>query len=508
MVKLDGRSLTPEELYWISKGESVFLDEEALKKLDSARRKVLELTESDIPVYALNTGVGKLATVRISKDELYNLQANILRSHAAGVGEPLSLEDVRAIMALKLNSFLRGHSGVSKDLVLKLFEFLERGIIPVVPRKGSVGASGDLAPLAHIALPLMGEGEVYYNGERYKSEILLKKLGISPYKFGPKEGIAFINGTQASTAHLSLSFIRAVNLFYSSLIIFVMTFDALLGIPYEFDLRIAEARPHRGQLEVTRFLQDAYSFFPEDRLNMEKLQDAYSLRCSPQVLGSILDLLYYIEGVLKIELNSSTDNPLIFEDGDVISGGNFHGQPVSFAADILSIVLTTLSSLSERRTYRLLTPELSEGLPPFLVKKSGLNSGLMMLQVTQASLVSENRVLSHPASVDSIPTSGGQEDFVSMSMGAALKAREILENAERVLTIELFSAYQALLLRDRKNLIPGVIKLAELLSKNLRRLEEDRIMQEDLENALSLIRDGTLLKYAKEAGFNIPIRAF
>jgi histidine ammonia-lyase len=500
MIKLDGKSLTIEKLYKIAGGERVEIDGETIKNLEKSREFVERLLSEDKPFYGINTGVGKLAEIKISGEDIEKLQVNIVRSHAVGVGTPLSIPDVRAIMALRLNTFLSGHSGVRLQVPETLLFFLNRGITPVVPERGSVGASGDLAPLAHIALALIGEGEVIYNGKRILAREAIEREGGKPLKLKAKEGIALINGTQASTAHLALTYKRSMVLFHSSLIVSLLTFEALNGIPSQFDPRLGDIRPHRGQKRVLSILWDALSGFPDERVESPgRVQDAYSLRCIPQVHGAVLDLLSQVESILFVELNSTTDNPVVFGEGEIISGGNFHGQIISFAGDILSMGLQTLSSISERRTFRLLTPELS-GLSPFLANESGLNSGLMMLQVTQAALVSENKILSHPASSDSIPTSGDQEDFVSMSMGSALKARRVLENTEDVISIELFAAFQAINLRGLEGISPKLKKIYKLLEGVLKPVEGDRFYGEDIEIAKEIIRGGTLLNFAREAG--------
>ncbi len=489
MIKIDGKSLNLNAFCSLARGlKKAYLCPDARAKLSQMRKRVEEAIEGEKPVYGINTGVGRLAEVKIDRGKLAELQLNIVRSHAVGVGKPLSREEVRGAMILRANTLASGNSGVRPEVVEKILEFVNNDLIPYVPEKGSVGASGDLAPLAHIALALIGEGFFLENEMAVPASEKLNKLGITPLELEPKEGLSIINGTQVSTSVLALALDRAFNLAEAADLIASMTFEALEGVKEAFDLRVWEVRQHPG---MRRVMENFKTFTENSQLTggaKKRVQDAYSIRCIPQVHGAVRDVLSFIKEIVEREMNSVTDNPLVFENGDIISNGNFHGQPVAFAADFLGIAMTSLASISERRTFRMLTPELS-GLPAFLVEKSGLNTGLMMVQVTQAALVSECKVLAHPSSVDSIPTSGDQEDFVSMSMNAALKARQIVENAEKVLAIELLTAKEALRLRGADRAAPKVRELFEQLNTLIPPLEKDRYLGPDLEKAVRFIRE-------------------
>ncbi|MCD6087977.1 MAG: histidine ammonia-lyase [Candidatus Hydrothermae bacterium] len=489
MIEINGKNLSLSDFIRVAEGgEKARLASGTRKELESLRKKVEEKVRSDRPFYGINTGVGRLAEVKIDREHLKELQLNIVRSHAVGVGPPLSPAEVRGAMLLRANTLARGNSGVRPLVVEKLLEFLEENIIPYVPEKGSVGASGDLAPLAHIALALIGEGYVLDQGLKVPSAKYLREKGVKPLELEPKEGLSLINGTQVSTSILALALHRALKLAEAADLIAAMTFEALEGVREEFDKRIWEVRPHPGAKRVMENLSHYTKNSDLTGGEKKRVQDAYSIRCLPQVHGTVRDSLEFVLQTVEREMNSATDNPLVFENGDIISNGNFHGQPVAIAADLLGISLTILSSISERRTFRMLTPELS-GLPAFLAEKSGLNAGLMMLQVTQAALVSENKVLSHPASVDSLPTSGDQEDFVSMSMGAALKARQILANTQKVLAIEMISAKEALRLRGPERAADPVKKLYSALSDVIPPVRKDRFLGEDIERALKFLNE-------------------
>jgi histidine ammonia-lyase len=411
-------------------------------------------------MYGVNTGFGLLASERIAPGDLRALQRNLIVSHAAGVGAPLPIEIVRAAMLLRANVLLRGTSGVRSVVVDRLVAMLNAGIHPVVPEQGSVGASGDLAPLAHIALALIGDGVVIVG---YDASVpstgsgdALRAAGIEPVVLEAKEGLAFINGTQVQTAVLALLLHDARNLWRTAVGAAAMSVEALLGTPVPFEARIHEVRPHPGQVEAARLLREALAdseIRDSHRDDDPRVQDAYSLRCTPQVLGSVLDALDFAQRTTEIELNASTDNPLLFDD-EVVSGGNFHGQPIAQALDVVTMALTTLAGLSERRLERLVNPQLSQGMPAFLAQRPGLESGLMMAQITAAALVAESRTLATPASVQSIPTDGNQEDFVPMGMAAAFKARRVLANAQRVVSCELLAGAEGL--EYRKPLAPGV----------------------------------------------------
>ena len=448
-LTLDGRSLTIADVVRTARepGLTVSIDPEARAALVESRRLVERAIASGQTIYGINTGFGKLANVRIAPDQLEQLQVNLIRSHAAGVGTPLSAGIVRAVMLLRANVLLRPTSGVRPELVDALVALLNSGIAPVVPEQGSVGASGDLAPLSHIALALMGEGEVLGDRGPVAAAQALAGARLAPYRFGPKEGLAFINGTQAQTALLALLVHDAEVLWRTSTAAAALSLEALRGTPAPLDVRIHEARPHRGQLAAAglmRELLDDSEIRESHRENDPRVQDAYSLRCSPQVLGAVADAIRFARDTAVVELNASTDNPLVFPDGEVISGGNFHGQPVAQALDVLAMTLTTLQAIAERRVERLVNPDLSQGLPAFLTADPGLSSGFMMVQITAASLVAESRALAMPASIGSIPTDANQEDFVPMGMAAAYKAQRILANAQRVVAAELLCGAQGL----------------------------------------------------------------
>ncbi|HEY7696805.1 MAG TPA: histidine ammonia-lyase, partial [Vicinamibacteria bacterium] len=446
-VVLTGRSLTLAEIEDVARrGASVSLAPEARERVAASRAVVEEILRGDRVVYGINTGFGNFRNVVIARQDLDELQLNLVRSHSAGVGNPFSEGVVRAILLLRANALASGYSGVHPGTLDALLAMLNSGVHPVVPEKGSVGASGDLAPLAHVALALIGEGEATYRGERLKSGDALALAGLSPAKLHPKDGLALINGTQVISALLADAVVDARCLVRSADVIGALTLDALLGTDVAFDPRIHEARPHPGQTASARNLRLLLegSALRKSHAECDRVQDSYSLRCMPQVHGAVRDALGYATGVLQIEINSATDNPMIFiEEKEVLSGGNFHGQPVALASDVLTIALTELGAISERRIERLVNPDLSE-LPAFLVKEGGLNSGFMILQVTAAALASENKALSHPASVDSIPTSANQEDHVSMGVTAARKTREVASNLAHILGIELLAAAQAL----------------------------------------------------------------
>ncbi len=448
-LTLDGRSLTVQDVVRFARtpGAGAGLAPDAVVALGRSRRVIEDAVARGETMYGINTGFGKLANIRIGAASLDQLQANLIRSHAAGVGPPFPAEVVRAMMLLRANVLLRPTSGVRPALAEALIRLLNSGIVPVVPEQGSVGASGDLAPLSHLALALMGEGTVIAAGAVGPAGPALKAAGLAPFRFGPKEGLAFINGTQAQTALLALLVHDAQVLWRTAVGAAAMSLEALTGTPTPLDARIHEARPHAGQLRAAtlmRRLVQGSEIRESHRDNDPRVQDAYSLRCSPQVLGAVADAIRFAAEVVEVELNASTDNPLVFENGDVLSGGNFHGQPVAQALDFLAIALTTLQALAERRVERLVNPDLSQGLPAFLTGDPGLRSGFMMVQITAASLVAESRSIAYPASIGSIPTDANQEDFVPMGMAAAYKAKRILGNAALVVAAELMCGAQGL----------------------------------------------------------------
>ncbi|HEX2339308.1 MAG TPA: histidine ammonia-lyase [Vicinamibacterales bacterium] len=450
MIVLDGESLDLAAIVRIADGaEPVSLSAAAGQRVEAARRIVDRSAEGTEAVYGVNTGFGSLAEVRIPNESLAELQLNLLRSHAAGVGDLLPPRVVRGVMALRANVLAKGHSGVRRETLDALLNLLNAGVVPAVPSRGSVGASGDLAPLAHLALVLVGEGWVLDRGnmgQRVRGSDALRAAGLSAVTLQPKEGLALINGTQPSTAVLALALADALRLARAADIVAALTVDALRGSRRPFEPRIHDARPFDGQRasasNLWRLLEG--SAINKSHEHCGQVQDAYSLRCAPQVHGAARDALAFVQRVVEVEANAATDNPMVFaRDGDVVSGGNFHGAPIAIAADLTAIAVAQLASISERRSDRLLNPSLS-GLPAFLTKQSGLHSGLMMAQVTAAALVSEIKTLGHPASVDSIPTSAGREDHVSMSMGAALKAAHAVALARDVVGIELLCACQAI----------------------------------------------------------------
>src|SRR6266581_1650581 len=453
-LHINGNDLTLDAVREVAvERRPVLLDPDAREAVDRARAVVDALVANNKVSYAITTGVGKLSDARIAGDQIRELQTNLVRSHSVGVGEPLSIVEARAMTLLRANSLSKGYSGVRGVVIDALCEMLNRGVTPMVPSQGSVGASGDLAPLAHLALALIGEGEcVDDKSQRIASAEALRRAQIKPLVLEAKEAVSLINGTQGMLAVGVLALLSAETLVDSADVIGAMTCDALRGTDIAFDDRIHQARPHRGQIHsasnLRRMLEG--SQIRESHRDCGRVQDAYSLRCIPQVHGAVRDTLAHCREVFETEANSAVDNPLVFitdaknAQGDVISGGNFHGEPLAFALDFLAIALSALAGISERRLERMVNPALSEGLPPFLAPGAGLNSGFMMPQVTAAALVSENKVLAHPASVDSITTSGNKEDYVSMGMTAAIKLKRILENTRNVLAIEAIAAAQAL----------------------------------------------------------------
>jgi len=484
---LDGESLAIEEVCRVAAGEGpVSIAPEAIRKMRRSRAVVERLAAAGRPVYAVNTGVGRLADVRIPPEDLEQLQRNVVRSHASGVGPPLEAAEVRAMMLIRANVLAKGLSGIRPLVAERLCEMLNRGVTPVVPSQGSVGASGDLAPLAHIALVLTGEGTADYGGERLPGGEALRRAGIEAVVLASKEGISLVNGTQAMLAAGCLALAEAETLIDSAEVICALTLDAQRGTPRAFDPRLMAARPHPGQLASAHHLRRLLegSEIRASHLGCGRVQDAYSLRCAPQVHGPVREAAAEARRVFSIELNAATDNPLVIGK-EILSGGNFHGEPLALWFDWLAIAFTALAGISERRLDRLVNPALNEGLPPFLAAHAGLESGLMMAQVTAAALVAENRVLASPASTGSIPTSGNKEDFVSMGMTAALKFRQVLRNTRAVLAIEALAAAQALeylrplktspvleIARERiRNAAPG-IPAERALSGEIRALEE------------------------------------
>jgi histidine ammonia-lyase len=494
-IYIDGENLTINEVVSVSRNHAkVTLSEKGRKKIFESRKNLEKIVERQKVVYGINTGFGELCNVKIPQNKIEELQKNLLRSHAVGVGEPLREEVVRAILLLRANALSKGFSGVRIEIVEKLLEMLNKNVISLIPEKGSVGASGDLAPLAHMALTLIGEGEAFFNGERMKSKDALKKSGIKPLKLKSKEGLALINGTSVMTAVLALAVYDAEKLVKNAEIAGSMSLEALKGTDRAFDKKIMDTRKHKGQEDVAHNLRLLLknSGMIKSHRNCPKIQDAYTLRCMPQVIGASKEVVDWVKKVVETEINSATDNPLIFEN-ESISSGNFHGQPIAFAADFLGIAVSEIGDFSERRTARMTDSKLSN-LPPFLTKKSGLNSGFMTTQYTAAALVSENKILAHPASVDSIPTSANQEDHVSMGTIAARKAKEIIRNVEYVVAIEMICAAQGI--EFHKPLKPGVgVQQAyKTVRKYVKKLEDDRVMYLEIEKVAELVRNGEIVK--------------
>jgi histidine ammonia-lyase len=472
--------------------------------MEASRAVVEKLVAHGETAYGINTGFGKLADIQIPEDELVALQRNLVRSHAAGVGDPLPEAEVRAMLLLRANVLAKGHSGVRVRVAELLIGMLNNRIHPVVPSRGSVGASGDLAPLAHLALALIGEGEVLFKGERVPSLLALKAAGLQPLVLEAKEGLALLNGTQAIAATGGLALLRGLRVAKLFDLAGAMSLEALRGTPTPFDERIHAARPHAGQIAVARHLREllADSEIREShRQNDSRVQDAYCLRCMPQVHGAARGVLEHGREVIEIEAGSATDNPLIFigengEDAEILSGGNFHGAPLALALDYAAIAVTDLISISERRIDRLINPDINEGLPAFLSDRPGVSSGLMIAHVTAAALLNECKVLAHPASVDSVPTSGGKEDHVSMGMTSALKLKRIVENAELVLAIELMAAAQGVEYRAPMKAARQIEQARLTVRKFVSRLAEDRVLSGDIEALARAVRGGEFDRWA------------
>ncbi len=492
----------------IGRGEArLHFGAEARRRVVRAREAVERIVsggERAPSVYGVNTGFGALAETRIPPESIRQLQVNLVRSHACGVGEPLAPEVVRAMVALRAQVLAMGHSGVRPEVIDALLALLEADVVPVVPSRGSVGASGDLAPLAHLALVLVGEGEAFFGGERLEGSEALRRAGLSPLRLEAKEGLSLVNGTQMMLALGGIALLEAERLCRQADVVGAMSLDALKGSARPFQARIQAVRPHPGQAAVAsnlrRLLQD--SEVMESHRDCHKVQDPYSLRCMPQVHGASRDLLAWVRQVLEREVVAVTDNPLVFvEDGggaDVVSGGNFHGQPLALALDAAATAVAELANVAERRIEQLVNPALSSGLPPFLAPRSGLDSGFMMAQVTAASLIVENRVLCHPASVDSIPSSAGKEDHVSMGSVSALKLWQVLGHTRRVLAIEAMVAAQGLELRRPLRPGRGVEAAWAAVRERVASLQTDRPLYRDMAACEELLRTGALERRVEE----------
>lgn len=502
-LALTGNDLTLADFYdVVLRRRPVTLAPDAKKRMLASHQVIRRVLAREQTVYGVNTGFGKLADQLISPSDIQELQLNLVRSHAAGVGDPLAPEETRGMLLLRANVLARGHSGVRPVLVDYLLTLLNRDILPLIPSRGSVGASGDLAPLAHLALVLIGEGEARVKGANRPGRAALAKAGLTPLRLEAKEGLSLLNGTQAMLSLGLLALRRCEILLDTADAAGALSLEALKGTPVAFDARIHRLRPYAGQATVAANLRRllAGSDIRASHLHCPKVQDAYSLRCMPQVHGAVRDALAHVRETLSIEMNSVTDNPIVFpKGGEVLSGGNFHGQPLGLGLDYLAIAMTELASISERRIERLTNPEYGE-LPPFLSPHPGLNSGFMLAQVTAAALTSENKTLAHPASVDSIPTSGNQEDHVSMGMGSALKLQRVLDNVERVLAIELLCGAQGV--DFHRPLRPGLGNRRNLqaIRRVADRLEQDRMLAPDIEAVRGLVARGTFSERLHAAG--------
>ncbi|MBI1808993.1 MAG: histidine ammonia-lyase [Gemmatimonadetes bacterium] len=483
-LALDGRSLTIADVQAVAvHGRRVTLAPAARDRMMIARNIVAGIVARDEVAYGVTTGFGKLSELSIPHDKLAQLQVNLVRSHASGVGPALPEREARAMMLLRANVIAKGFSGARPDVPELLCAMLNAGLWPTIPEQGSVGASGDLAPLAHLAVSLIGEGELHRGDRTGPAAAMLAEAGLSPLTLAPKEGITLINGTQAHTAVAALAVADARALWQAAHVAGAMSLEALLGTPTAFDARIQDARGQEGQRDSAALLREllAGSEIRESHRDGDpRVQDAYALRCMPQVHGPVLDAIRFAEGVIGREINAATDNPLVFENGEILSGGNFHGQAVSMALDFLAIAMTNLATIAERRIDRVVHPDLNQGLPPFLAKDAGVNSGFMMAQVTAAALASECKVLSHPASVDTIPTDGSKEDVVPMGMGAAWKLRRVIRNVQHILGIELMAAAQGLDYRRPLKSGPRVEQAYARVRAHVAPLGDDRVLSGDI----------------------------
>jgi len=504
-VLVDGENLTVDDVVAVAReGAEVETPRKAKEKVAKCRRFLEEAVKEKRVVYGVTTGFGALSTVLIPPENVKKLQANLIRSHSAGVGKPLEKEATRALMLLRANTLAKGNSGIKLQTLETLIQMINKAVHPVIPEKGSVGASGDLAPLAHMALVVIGEGEAEYQGKRMSGKEAMKKAGITPVELDAKEGLALINGTQLMTAIGTIALHDAERLIKTAEVAVSMSLEALSGISDAFDERIHQMRPHPGQTASARNIRlltaGSKIMRPSGMLKggiARHPHDPYSLRCTPQVLGAARDAVSYVRRVIETEINSAIDNPLVFvEDREFLSGGNFLGQPVSVAMDLLGIALTVVGNISERRIARLVDENLSLGLPAFLIHsevEKGIHSGFMSAQITAAALASENKALAHPASVDSIPTEANFEDFVSMGSIAARKTWEILRNVELIVAIELLCAAQGMDHRGASKAGEGTRAAHSLIRKKVPILKEDRVLSKDIEALVGLIRSGDIV---------------
>lgn len=502
-VIVSEKNITIQDVINVAKKRyTVNLDESVVLKINSSNKIVTDFVNNNEVRYGITTGFGNFSDTIIPKEDAFLLQKNLIMSHACGVGKPFSEEIVRAMLFLRLVNISKGHSGTRIETAQKIVEILNSDVVPYVPEKGSLGASGDLAPLSHAALTLIGLGEAFYKGEKMESSAALKLAGIEPLThFEYKEGLSLINGTQAMTSTGLLVVDKAIKLMALSDISLSLSLEALRGITNAFENRIHELRPHKGQIKTAKNVLNLVNGSKLVTKQAElRTQDAYSLRCAPQVHGACKDAVDYVKEKVDIEINSVTDNPLIFEDGfDVISAGNFHGEPMALSFDFLAIALSEIANISERRIERLVNPALSNGLPAFLVPNGGLNSGMMIVQYSAASLVSENKVLSHPASVDSIPSSANQEDHVSMGTIAARKSNDVLFNTTNVIAMEILCACQGISLRGDSDLGEATKLVYDLVRTKIPFLSEDRILYKDIDTIREMIEDDSILNAALEA---------
>ena len=497
-MELTGRALTLEQIHQVAEGAvALQLSADALARIEASREVVERLLRENKVMYGVNTGFGKLADVYIPHDQIDQLQVNIVRSHASGLGDPLSPAETRALMLLRANVLAAGFSGCRPVVVDTLLQMLNADVLPLVPEKGSVGASGDLAPLAHLAMGLIGESECLHRGQRKPSCEALKSAGIQPLHLSAKEGLALLNGTQAMGSVGALALLRAERVTKLADLAGAISLEALRGTPVAFDARIHNARPHPGQQASAAHLRDLleHSEIRESHRNGDpRVQDAYCLRCMPQVHGAVRTALGHARQIVEIESGSATDNPLIFADGvdggEILSGGNFHGAPIAMQYDFAAIALTDLASMMERRIDRLINPDLNDGLPPFLSASPGISSGFMIAHVTAAALLNECKVLAHPASTDTVPTSGGKEDHVSMGMTSALKLRQIATNAEQILAIEMMVAAEGLEYRRPLKSSARVEGAFETIRTLVSRLTVDRSLSPDILGLSAAIRSG------------------
>ncbi|MCK9470802.1 MAG: histidine ammonia-lyase [Bacilli bacterium] len=503
-IILKDKYLTLEDFIKVARfKEEVVLSEDLKQKINEANKRIRSIVLQSKKVYGVNTGFGKLSEVVIENKDLHKLQENLLKSHACGVGENFDEEVVRGMMVLRVNALARGYSGIRLEVVNKLIELLNKNVIPIVPSQGSLGASGDLAPLAHMSLPILGLGEVMYEGIIMPSKAALEKANIEPIKnLEAKEGLSLINGTQAMTSVGALTLYDSIRLSKIADIALSLSLEALRGIKCAFDERVHKIRGQVGQIKVAenvrKIIQDSTFITTQGQL---RTQDAYSLRCASQVHGASRDAISYLIEKVELEMNAATDNPLVFNEEDVISGGNFHGEIMAQGFDFLKLAIAEFANISERRLERLVNPALSEGLPAFLVAHPGINSGFMIVQYSAASLVSENKVLAHPASVDSIPSSGNQEDHVSMGTISARGARDILNNSLKVLAMEILASLQAIDFRKNLVLGKGTSVAYKYLREKLKFIEDDAVMYPYINECIDIIKNGNLIEIVeKEVG--------